>query len=213
MPSPIQSYLQGALRSRPVESDAGQLYRDFAGQEPDAQVIAAQVNKIKNCKAYDETCERAHVALNVFLATGFHERGFFILRMYQAGLGRTPTYAEFTDAMHRFAEYLKVQPVEAVRDRLAAELAATEEFKQRQSGEGFRQKIDSDEMMRLGNQDFVILHYFGYLRRNPDDPPDNNLDGYNFWLNKLNQFNGNFVDAEMVKAFITSPEYRQRFGL
>jgi hypothetical protein len=51
-----------------------------------------------------------------------------------------------------------------------------------------------------------------YLRRNPDDPPDNDLSGYNFWLNKLNQFNGNFVEAEMVKAFITSPEYRQRFG-
>ena len=28
------------------------------------------------------------------------------------------------------------------------------------------------------------------------------------WLNKLNQFNGNFVEAEMVKAFITSDEYR-----
>jgi len=27
-----------------------------------------------------------------------------------------------------------------------------------------------------------------------------------------NQFNGNFADAEMVKAFITSTEYRQRFA-
>jgi hypothetical protein len=56
------------------------------------------------------------------------------------------------------------------------------------------------------------MQYFGYLRRNPDDPPDTNLDGFNFWLNKLEQFNGNFVDAEMVKAFISSLEYRQRFG-
>ncbi len=60
---------------------------------------------------------------------------------------------------------------------------------------------------------FVQMQYFGYLRRNPDDQPDGNLNGYNFWLNKLNQFNGNFVQAEMVKAFITSPEYRRRFGL
>jgi hypothetical protein len=36
--------------------------------------------------------------------------------------------------------------------------------------------------------------------------------GYHFWLNKLNQFNGNFQDAEMVKAFLVSTEYRQRFG-
>jgi hypothetical protein len=36
--------------------------------------------------------------------------------------------------------------------------------------------------------------------------------GYEFWLNKLNQFGGNFVNAEMVKAFIVSIEYRNRFG-
>jgi uncharacterized protein (TIGR03118 family) len=62
------------------------------------------------------------------------------------------------------------------------------------------------------NRAFVLMEYFGYLRRNPDDPPDNNLDGFNFWLAKLNQFNGNFVQAEMVKAFIKSTEYRGRFG-
>ncbi len=63
------------------------------------------------------------------------------------------------------------------------------------------------------NRAFVLMQYFGYLRRNPNDAPEPglNFDGYNFWLNKLNQFNGNFVNAEMVKAFITSGEYRQRF--
>ena len=64
------------------------------------------------------------------------------------------------------------------------------------------------------NKAFVLMEYFGYLRRNPFDPPEPTLDfqGYNFWLNKLNQFNGNFVNAEMVKAFIISGEYRHRFG-
>ena len=59
---------------------------------------------------------------------------------------------------------------------------------------------------------FVLMEYFGYLRRNPNDPPDSDFSGFNFWLEKLNSFGGNFVRAEMVKAFITSPEYRQRFG-
>jgi hypothetical protein len=64
------------------------------------------------------------------------------------------------------------------------------------------------------NRAFVLMQYFGYLRRNPNDAPEAglNFDGYNFWLNKLNQFNGDYVAAEMVKAFITSGEYRQRFG-
>jgi hypothetical protein len=67
---------------------------------------------------------------------------------------------------------------------------------------------------RQFNKAFVLMQYFGYLRRNPNDPPEAGLDfaGYNFWLGKLNQFNGNFVNAEMVKAFITSGEYEQRFG-
>jgi WD40 repeat protein len=64
------------------------------------------------------------------------------------------------------------------------------------------------------NRAFVLMQYFGYLRRNPNDAPEATLDyqGYNFWLSKLNQFGGNFQNAEMVKAFILSGEYRRRFG-
>jgi Calx-beta domain len=64
---------------------------------------------------------------------------------------------------------------------------------------------------------FVLMQYFGYLRRDPDGTgfdgqADPSFNGFNFWLGKLNQFNGDFRAAEMVKAFIESIEYRQRFG-
>jgi len=62
------------------------------------------------------------------------------------------------------------------------------------------------------NSSFVLAEYYGYLRRNPTDPPDGNDAGYQFWLTKLNSFGGNFINAEMVKAFLSSTEYRQRFG-
>ena len=55
------------------------------------------------------------------------------------------------------------------------------------------------------NETFVMMEYFGYLRRDAD------ASGFAFWLNKLNEFNGNFEQAEMVKAFIVSGEYRDRF--
>ena len=58
---------------------------------------------------------------------------------------------------------------------------------------------------KVFNEAFVTLQYFGYLRRDADAA------GFQFWLNKLNRFDGNFVNAEMVKAFITSDEYRKRF--
>jgi hypothetical protein len=58
---------------------------------------------------------------------------------------------------------------------------------------------------KVFNEAFVTMQYFGYLRRDPDEA------GFNFWLAKLNQFNGDYIAAEMVKAFIRSDEYRRRF--
>jgi hypothetical protein len=55
------------------------------------------------------------------------------------------------------------------------------------------------------NEVFVRMEYFGFLRRDADDA------GFHFWLNKLNEFEGNFERAEMVKAFLVSGEYRDRF--
>jgi hypothetical protein len=84
---------------------------------------------------------------------------------------------------------------------------------------------DSDSVYTvLYNPSFVLMQYFGYLRRNPDDAPDANFSGYDFWLNKMNTFSvpgENVRDeavalarvrrAEMVRAFIESFEYRRRF--
>jgi hypothetical protein len=55
------------------------------------------------------------------------------------------------------------------------------------------------------NPSFVLMQYFGYLKRDPDQG------GYLFWLDVLNnRVPGNF--RGMVCAFITSPEYQLRFG-
>jgi hypothetical protein len=70
---------------------------------------------------------------------------------------------------------------------------------------------DADAARLEFRKAFALMQYFGYLRRNPDDAPDANYNGFFFWLGKLNQFNGNFVQAEMVKAFLVSMEYRARF--
>ena len=73
---------------------------------------------------------------------------------------------------------------------------------------------DTDLYNAEFNRAFVLAEYFGYLRRNPNDALEATRDytGYDFWLTKLNQFNGNYINAEMVKAFLSSIEYRQRFG-
>ena len=58
---------------------------------------------------------------------------------------------------------------------------------------------------KVFNEAFVTMQYFGYLRRDPDPQ------GFQFWLEKLNQFNGDYIGAEMLKAFLSSDEYRRRF--
>ena len=71
---------------------------------------------------------------------------------------------------------------------------------------------DADLKAAEFNRAFVLMQYSGYLRRNPNDLPDTSFEGFNFWLTKLNDFNGDYIAAEMVKAFITSAEYIHRFG-
>lgn len=71
---------------------------------------------------------------------------------------------------------------------------------------------DADLISAEFNRAFVLMQYFGYLRRNPNDFQDSDYTGFDFWLTKLNLFQGNYVNAEMVKAFINSGEYRHRFG-
>ncbi|MGB8508314.1 MAG: SBBP repeat-containing protein, partial [Pyrinomonadaceae bacterium] len=115
----------------------------------------------------------------------------------------TPTPAERTAAINAFG-------AGGTEGRAAALLSVT----------------DSNSVFnRQYNPAFVLMQYYGYLRRNPDDAPDNNFNGYDFWLTKLNQFStpgenvadntvalGRVRRAEMVKAFIVSIEYRSRFG-
>ena len=92
--------------------------------------------------------------------------------------------------------------------------------------EALRNVVDSGSVFNAEyNAAFVLMQYFGYLRRNPDAAPDSDFSGYDFWLTKLNSFSlpgedmrddsqafGRAKRAEMVRAFIESAEYRQRFG-
>ena len=55
------------------------------------------------------------------------------------------------------------------------------------------------------NPSFVLMQYFGYLRRNPD------ASGYAFWLDVITNRDPNNYRG-MVCAFITSAEYQLRFS-
>jgi hypothetical protein len=139
----------------------------------------------------------------------------FLLRFVQrpeflARYPRTLSPTQFVDALNVNANAGSVLDA-TERQNLINELAANNTDAGRA---GVLRKVaeDANLVQQEFNRAFVLMQYFGYMRRNPDDPPDADFTGYNFWLGKLNEFNGNYIAAEMVKAFITSIEYRRRFG-
>ena len=137
----------------------------------------------------------------------------FISRLrFRNAFPNTLAPAQFVDALFQNAAVI---PTAAERSAAIAEFgSASDTLDQTARARALRRVAENTILAaQEKNRAFVLFQYFGYLRRNPNDAPEPTLDftGYNFWLNKLNEFNGNFVTAEMVKSFITSPEYRARF--
>jgi len=108
------------------------------------------------------------------------------------------TAAQFVDALYAS---MGVVASAVERDALLASLAAGAA-----RADVLARIVENEEFSRLEiNKAFVLMQYFGYLRRNPDPL------GYAHWLGKLEEFGGDYQRAEMVKAFLDSTEYRDRF--
>jgi hypothetical protein len=114
--------------------------------------------------------------------------------------------AEYVDALNANVEGSLSR---AERDALVAGLDAAAETR----STVLRKVAEQAAFSRSeSSRAFVYMQYVGYLRRNPEDAPDHNFDGLNFWLKKLDQHGGDYRAAEMVKAFLISIEHRSRFG-
>jgi glucose/arabinose dehydrogenase/disulfide oxidoreductase YuzD len=129
------------------------------------------------------------------LANGFVQRPEFIAR-YPNGM----TPADFVDAILQTVQQgsgVGFTPTE--RQNFINDVTT--------SGRGLMLKNLADNTAftnAVFNRAFVLMQYFGYLRRDPDQG------GYEFWLGILNASSQNFEG--MVCAFITSAEYQRRFS-
>jgi Tol biopolymer transport system component len=124
---------------------------------------------------------------------------------FVAAFEATRTPAQFVDALFTNAG---ITPATSERNAAINEFgSATNTTDQAARARALRRVAENTSFTQAEFRPaFVTMEYFGYLRRDPD------AGGFNFWLSKLNQFGGDFIRAEMVKAFISSDEYRQRFG-
>jgi len=125
---------------------------------------------------------------------------------FAAAFSLTMTAEEFVDKINNNAGNMLSQ---TERDHLVSDLGSGTKTR----AEVLRAVAENPDLVSAEfNRAFVLMQYFGYLRRDPNAGPDADYAGYNFWLGKLNQFDGNYAEAEMVKAFLVSNEYRQRFA-
>jgi hypothetical protein len=97
-----------------------------------------------------------------------------------------------------------VDPSERERSNLSAALADG-----RETRATVLRRIASDSRLvsREYNAGYVLCHYFGYLKRNPDEGPDRDLTGYDFWrqqLDRTRDYRG------ITRAFLESDEYRRQ---
>ncbi len=86
---------------------------------------------------------------------------------------------------------------------------ATALTKGRETRATILRRISTDRRLfsRDYNAAYVLCHYFGYLKRNPDETPDRDLTGYNFWrqqLDRTHDYRG------ITRAFLESDEYKRQ---
>jgi hypothetical protein len=229
-----------------------QHYRDFLGREPDEPGLQYWVGRLAQCKS-DVEClrvRRTEVSAAFFLEPEFQEVGSFIYRLYQAALGRQPTFVEFM--RDRSVLTSRSSDLEANKGVLVWELVQRPEFLQKYSANlNAQQLVDAllSAAFRFSGSDLfserttlmafddgtiagrvaiiqgivssqsfakthysralVLMYYFAYLRRDPDDG------AYNFWLNVVNARipTDKTPSQALVCAFINSAEYQSRFGM
>ncbi|MET0624645.1 MAG: SBBP repeat-containing protein [Pyrinomonadaceae bacterium] len=196
---------KGTFTDTPARPRGMPRYREFLRdqQEVGRGVIVGQGNWEAQLNANRQEFARRWVQRADFLAEfPLNMSGTDFVSKLAANLGVTPSPAELDGAMESYTQTVEGR---ATTLRNVVELNSV--------------------YNRQFNAAFVFSQYIGYLRRNPNDAPDNNYSGFDFWLAKLDSFSLPGEDvrneqtairraqrAEMVRAFILSAEYRGRFG-
>jgi lysyl endopeptidase len=216
-----------------------QQYIDFLGREPDPPGLAGWTNTINNCSGDTTQCDRIHVSQLFFQSAEFQDRGYFVYRFYPVAFGRKPDYSEFVSDLASVSGFLDANQLEAAKLAFIAGFMARPQFTNTYSpltnqqyvdallntagvtmssrqamidglnnssmtrGQVLRQIVESTEVStKYNHQAYAVMEYFGYLRRQPDG-------FYLQWIQVLDSAND---PRGMVTGFVTSQEYRNRFG-
>ena len=219
-----------------------QQYLDFLFREPEPDGFNAWLGVLNRCDAAPSpSCDRITVSSAFFRSDEFLQvKGFFIYRFYAVAFGRRPNYAEMIPDL-QFVTGQTADEVVAKRDAYMNAFVQRPAFRaiyDQLSNAAYVDRLLSTAGVTVSNRDqlvnnlnsgaqtraqvlraivenpaveskeynpaFVAMQYYGYLKRDPEP------EGFNAWLNYLNANANDF--RTMVNGFVSSREYRSRFG-
>jgi hypothetical protein len=214
-----------------------QQYRDFFDREPVGDEARGLAERVRSCAPNDVSCSRAAISLGLFYSTGFSDKGSFVFRSYEAGLGRMPRFEEFKSGMRQLLLNTDPKLSEKVKNGFIEKLVQTPEFVARYGGMSDSQYLDlllktaqissSAQVRRaLAGQNTreqvlrkiaesgevsskLKTRAFVALQYFGYLKRDPEEGGFNRWLDELNK-TGDF--AHVTSGFVDSSEYRERFG-
>ena len=210
-----------------------QQYLDILRREPDAPGLQSWLTQLNNSpRAANKNSGRVSLSFEFLDSPEFRERGYFVLRLYLAALGRPPLREEFVrdhDAIFSFSSAEQ----EAKKDKLVAEFVGRPEFKsiydslsdaafvkkltanrsdlvpalaskQKTRAQVLRAIVDDPQTISaFRNQGFVLMQFFAHLARDPEAWE---------YEDRLKTLNATGDYRQLIFDFLYSVEYRKRFG-
>ena len=220
---------------------ARQQYHAILGREPDAAELAAFADGLLRCGGHFDCrlTRRARLTLDLLRSEEFRRGGFLIFNLHRAAHGRAPTYAEFRAALRLLnsaprgdaAAFARLwlagegarrgYPPELSDDEFVARVTAASGVGARGARADFVARLRRRETTRaavllelagrLGDERaefdsaLVAMQYFAHLRR------DAEAGGYETWR-RVMAAGGDEGYLTMIKGFLGSPEYDDKFG-
>ena len=218
-----------------------QHYIDFFARFPDQSGLSYWADQITTCintPGCNVIGRKVGTSAAFFIENEFQQTGYFVYKIFKGTLNRQPTYAEFkpdrrvvssgpTGKAALVASFVQrpaflqayqnantgqafvTAVIATVQQTSGVTLASQPLLSAYDSGgrAAVVSAVADDPAFSQAeyNRAFVAMQYWGYLVRDYDQG------GYNHWLDVVDNRATNNYRA-MVCAFITSPEYQERFG-
>jgi hypothetical protein len=191
--------------SRALENDPANLVSQY--QSWSQQLYCVKVVATGALPRFDEFIKDAK-KIGEGATAGWDDQFQRNLREYVERMVHTPEFTKRFGSLdnQHFVEQLLMNA--DLRDSLSeAQTYAADLTAGRETRASLLMKIATDPRVREKqlSRSVVLLHFFAYLRRNPDDPPDGNMNGFNYWVSEVEKHGGSGED--LARSFSDSIEY------